>query len=68
MKSLITFTPFAWLVSSAFAHSIFQELYLNGVSQGHEVGIRVPDYDGVGINPMLVDSTLTSSLYSQSWT
>lgn len=24
-----------------------QELYVNGVSQGHLTGIRVPDYDGV---------------------
>lgn len=36
----------AWLVSSASAHSIFQELYVNGVDQGHMAGIRVPDYDG----------------------
>ncbi|KAF9009665.1 glycosyl hydrolase family 61-domain-containing protein [Cyathus striatus] len=28
------------------AHTIFQELWVNGVSQGHIVGIRVPDYDG----------------------
>ncbi|KAF9454867.1 lytic polysaccharide monooxygenase, partial [Macrolepiota fuliginosa MF-IS2] len=28
------------------AHTIFQELYVNGVSQGHLNGIRVPDYDG----------------------
>ncbi|KAI0688896.1 glycosyl hydrolase family 61-domain-containing protein [Earliella scabrosa] len=34
------------LATSAFAHSIFQELHVNGVSQGHMVGIRVPDYDG----------------------
>ncbi|KAJ4467252.1 glycoside hydrolase family 61 protein [Lentinula aciculospora] len=42
---------------TAFAHTIFQELYVNGVDQGHLTGIRVPDYDGVhlicngGINP-----------------
>ncbi|KAJ3847813.1 glycoside hydrolase [Lentinula lateritia] len=30
----------------AFAHTIFQELYVNGVDQGHLNGIRVPDYDG----------------------
>ena len=28
------------------AHTIFQEVYVNGVSQGHEVGVRVPSYDG----------------------
>ncbi|KAF3910960.1 Endoglucanase-4 [Arthrobotrys entomopaga] len=33
-------------VSAASAHTIFQELWVNGVSQGHEVGIRVPTYDG----------------------
>ncbi|KAK0464518.1 glycoside hydrolase family 61 protein I [Desarmillaria tabescens] len=32
--------------ASASAHTIFQELYVNGVDQGHTVGIRVPDYDG----------------------
>lgn len=26
-----------------------QELYVNGVDQGHITGIRVPDYDGVRI-------------------
>jgi lytic cellulose monooxygenase (C1-hydroxylating) len=31
------------------AHTIFQELYVNGVSQGSTVGIRVPDYDGVSL-------------------
>lgn len=30
------------LAGSATAHTIFQELYVNGVSAGHEVGIRVP--------------------------
>jgi cellulase len=34
------------LATSACAHTIFQELYVNGVSQGHLQGIRVPDYDG----------------------
>jgi hypothetical protein len=28
-------------------HTIFQELYVDGVSAGHLEGIRVPDYDGV---------------------
>ncbi|KAJ3727217.1 glycoside hydrolase family 61 protein [Lentinula guzmanii] len=31
---------------NCFAHTIFQELYVNGVDQGHLNGIRVPDYDG----------------------
>ena len=30
-------------------HAAFatQEVYVNGISQGHTTGIRVPDYDGV---------------------
>ncbi|KAI0315795.1 glycosyl hydrolase family 61-domain-containing protein [Amylostereum chailletii] len=32
--------------TSTFAHTIFQEMYVNGVDQGHLNGIRVPDYDG----------------------
>ncbi|RDB17866.1 putative endo-beta-1,4-glucanase D [Hypsizygus marmoreus] len=32
--------------NSVSAHTIFQELWVNGVSQGHLSGIRVPDYDG----------------------
>ncbi|KAF8967130.1 glycoside hydrolase family 61 protein I [Flammula alnicola] len=35
-----------FLASSVSAHTIFQQLYVNGVSPGHIVGIRVPDYDG----------------------
>lgn len=35
------------LAGSAAAHTIFQELYVNGVSAGHTTGIRVPSYDGV---------------------
>jgi len=34
------------LLGTASAHTIFQELYVNGVDQGHLTGIRVPDYDG----------------------
>ncbi|KAI5778032.1 glycoside hydrolase family 61 protein [Geopyxis carbonaria] len=34
------------LAGSATAHTIFQELWVSGVSQGHLKGIRVPDYDG----------------------
>ncbi|KAJ8697521.1 hypothetical protein PTI98_004319 [Pleurotus ostreatus] len=45
MKSFAVVASLA--ASAAQAHSIFQELYVNGVSAGHTVGIRVPDYDGV---------------------
>ncbi|CAA7261477.1 unnamed protein product [Cyclocybe aegerita] len=34
------------LAGSASAHTIFQELWVNGVSAGHLVGIRAPSYDG----------------------
>lgn len=34
-------------VGSASAHTIFQELFVNGVDQGELTGIRAPDYDGV---------------------
>lgn len=33
--------------TGASAHTIFQEVYVNGVAQGHTTGIRVPTYDGV---------------------
>ncbi|KAL9711176.1 hypothetical protein Ac2012v2_005716 [Leucoagaricus gongylophorus] len=46
MKSYLVLPYLAWLASTVYAHSIFQELYVNGVSQGHLQGIRVPDYDG----------------------
>ncbi|KAJ7733345.1 glycosyl hydrolase family 61-domain-containing protein [Mycena metata] len=36
----------ALIATSAHGHTIFQELYVNGVDQGHLTGIRVPDYDG----------------------
>jgi hypothetical protein len=44
-----TFGSVALLASagSAAAHTIFQELYVNGVSAGHNTGIRVPSYNGV---------------------
>jgi len=47
MKYYLVSLSFAWLLSVVAAHSIFQELYVNEVSQGHLQGIRVPDYDGV---------------------
>lgn len=33
--------------TSVYGHTIFQEMYVNGVDQGHINGIRVPTYDGV---------------------
>nr|AFO72238.1 glycoside hydrolase family 61 protein I [Heterobasidion parviporum] len=42
-SSLVVAVTFAVSVS---AHTIFQEVYVNGVDQGHITGIRVPDYDG----------------------
>ncbi|KAJ7342665.1 glycoside hydrolase family 61 protein I [Mycena albidolilacea] len=32
--------------TSVYGHTIFQQMYVNGVSQGHLTGIRVVDYDG----------------------
>ncbi|KAJ7039343.1 glycosyl hydrolase family 61-domain-containing protein [Mycena alexandri] len=43
MKYLLLVTL---ICASAQGHTIFQELYVNGVDQGHLTGIRVPDYDG----------------------
>lgn len=62
MKSAVTLASLAWLASIASAHTIFQELYVNGVSQGHLQGIRVPDYDGVRLKHsyLLYNVTLTS--------
>ncbi|KAJ7166111.1 glycosyl hydrolase family 61-domain-containing protein [Mycena filopes] len=36
----------ALIATSVHGHTIFQQLYVNGVSQGHLTGIRVVDYDG----------------------
>lgn len=47
MKTSVFAASLASLLSVASAHTIFQDLYVNGVGQGHMVGIRVPDYDGV---------------------
>ncbi|KAH9889852.1 glycosyl hydrolase family 61-domain-containing protein [Cubamyces lactineus] len=46
MKTLASLVAASALAAPAFAHTIFQELYVNGVDQGHLTGIRVPDYDG----------------------
>ncbi|TFK24833.1 endoglucanase II [Coprinopsis marcescibilis] len=42
MKIALTLASFSALLSTGTAHSIFQELHVNGVTQGHAVGIRVP--------------------------
>ncbi|KAF5371495.1 hypothetical protein D9615_009651 [Tricholomella constricta] len=46
MRAAFSSAVIAALAASASGHTIFQELYVNGVSQGHMNGIRVPDYDG----------------------
>ncbi|KAF2496965.1 glycoside hydrolase [Lophium mytilinum] len=43
MKTLVVALSLAVSVST---HTIFQELWVNGVSAGHTEGIRVPTYDG----------------------
>jgi len=45
MKSFISIASLL-LCSTVSAHTIFQEMYVNGVDQGHINGIRVPSYDG----------------------
>ncbi|KAG6874593.1 hypothetical protein C0993_000238, partial [Termitomyces sp. T159_Od127] len=46
MRAALYSAVFPVLAASVSAHTIFQELYVNGVDQGHLTGIRVPDYDG----------------------
>ncbi|KAJ7062755.1 glycosyl hydrolase family 61-domain-containing protein [Mycena amicta] len=46
MKSKSSLALLAASVSIVHAHTIFQQAYVNGVSQGHLTGIRVVDYDG----------------------
>ncbi|KAG6907062.1 hypothetical protein DXG01_010708 [Tephrocybe rancida] len=46
MRTALSSAVLSVFTASASAHTIFQELYVNGVSQGHLNGIRVPDYDG----------------------
>ncbi|PAV19161.1 glycoside hydrolase family 61 [Pyrrhoderma noxium] len=43
-----TYTIFSLLTSFGIisAHTIFQEVYVDGADQGHLVGIRAPSYDG----------------------
>lgn len=58
MRSILTTCA---LVASASAHTIFQELYVNGVSQGHTTGIRVPNYDGCVPDYRLASFVCTAS-------
>ncbi|KAJ3508908.1 hypothetical protein NLJ89_g5500 [Agrocybe chaxingu] len=46
MKTSLAFVSLALAVASTSGHTIFQELLVNGVSQGRLNGIRVPEYDG----------------------
>ncbi|EPS44225.1 hypothetical protein H072_1797 [Dactylellina haptotyla CBS 200.50] len=46
---MVAFSKFAAIValaSTTSAHTIFQKLWVNGVDQGQDVGIRVPTYNG----------------------
>lgn len=43
------FTSLALFAAGSAAHTIFQEFHVNGVSAGHQAGIRVVEYDGVGV-------------------
>ncbi|KAF8600434.1 hypothetical protein BDV93DRAFT_525442 [Ceratobasidium sp. AG-I] len=46
MRTQVVAASLALLSAQAAAHTIFQELYVNGVSAGHNKGIRVPSYNG----------------------
>ncbi|KAF6757592.1 glycosyl hydrolase family 61-domain-containing protein [Ephemerocybe angulata] len=46
MKTYLALSAFLSVLVNVGAHTIFQEVYVNGVSQGSTVGIRVPEYDG----------------------
>ncbi|KAG8739966.1 hypothetical protein FRC12_016152, partial [Ceratobasidium sp. 428] len=46
MKPQVIAASLALLTAPAAAHTIFQELYVNGVSAGHLKGIRYPSYNG----------------------
>ncbi|KAF9013332.1 glycoside hydrolase [Cyathus striatus] len=46
MKSALLFSALISLATSVSSHTIFQELWVNGLSQGHQEGIRIPTYDG----------------------
>ena len=44
MKQVLVVLPL--LFSTAFGHTIFTNLWVNGASQGALNGIRYPSYDG----------------------
>ncbi|KAF9562610.1 endoglucanase II [Agrocybe pediades] len=46
MKTSAALASVLFTINAVSAHTIFQELYVNGVSQGRLNGIRVPEYDG----------------------
>ncbi|EPS36434.1 hypothetical protein H072_10025 [Dactylellina haptotyla CBS 200.50] len=46
MVAFSKFAGAALAIGTASAHTIFQEVWVNGVAQGHIVGVRVPTYDG----------------------
>ncbi|KAF8755251.1 hydrolase family 61 [Rhizoctonia solani] len=46
MKPQVIATTLALFSAQAAAHTIFQELYVNGVSAGHLKGIRHPTFNG----------------------
>ena len=63
MAKLTFILQLATLAISANAHAIFQQLYVNGVDQGHLTGIRVPDYDGVRQHVVIFYTTRANFLY-----
>lgn len=54
----------ALLSGSASGHTIFQQLFVNGVDQGELTGIRAPDYDGVSVWLMLAPWSIMLELTS----
>ncbi|KAF5369396.1 hypothetical protein D9758_002798 [Tetrapyrgos nigripes] len=46
VSKMLSLTALAFFLGTVSAHTIMQQLYVNGVDQGHLTGIRVPDYDG----------------------
>ncbi|KAK6539605.1 hypothetical protein TWF694_009814 [Orbilia ellipsospora] len=54
----------AALASSASAHTIFQKLYVNGVDQGQDVGIRVPSTNNPVTDVTLIDIACNTALVS----
>ncbi|KAH9480584.1 putative endo-beta-1,4-glucanase D [Psilocybe cubensis] len=46
ISKLLALTALLFSIGGVSGHTIFQELYVNGVSQGRFNGIRVPEYNG----------------------